>query len=66
MEEGGHSGEEQQEEQGGLFVVNKEKHFFKAPAPKTSLLGLDKLAAAKRAEAEERGGKHSGSTARAV
>ncbi len=38
------------EEQGGLLTVPKERHVFKAPAPKASLLGLDRLAAQKRAE----------------
>jgi hypothetical protein len=38
------------EEQVGLLTVPKERHVFKAPAPKTSLLGLDRLAAQKRAE----------------
>lgn len=28
-----------EEEQGGLLIINKERHTFKAPAPKTSLLG---------------------------
>ena len=37
------------EQQGGLTIV-KEKHLFKAPPAKTSLLGLDRLAAQKRME----------------
>ncbi|KAK9864204.1 hypothetical protein WJX84_006796 [Apatococcus fuscideae] len=37
------------EEQGGLVIPDKsERHVFKAPAPRTSLLGLDKLAQQKR------------------
>ena len=43
------------EEQGGLLLVPKEKHVFKAPAPRTSLLGLDRLAAQKRAEQAKQG-----------
>ena len=43
------------EEQGGLLTVPKERHVFKAPAPKTSLLGLDRLAAQKRAEQAKQG-----------
>ncbi|MEW5316382.1 MAG: hypothetical protein WDW38_007760 [Sanguina aurantia] len=39
-------------EAGGLFV--KDKHVFRAPAPRGSLLGLDKLAVLKREEAGER------------
>uniref|UniRef100_A0A8C4Q2V9 Pre-mRNA-splicing factor ATP-dependent RNA helicase PRP16 n=1 Tax=Eptatretus burgeri TaxID=7764 RepID=A0A8C4Q2V9_EPTBU len=41
----------------GLVVLKKsnaaEKHVFKVPAPKVSLLGLDRLAASKRKEREE-------------
>jgi pre-mRNA-splicing factor ATP-dependent RNA helicase DHX38/PRP16 len=43
------------EEQGGLLTVPKERHVFKAPAPKASLLGLDRLAAQKRAEQAKQG-----------
>ncbi|KAI8504571.1 Pre-mRNA-splicing factor ATP-dependent RNA helicase PRP16 [Branchiostoma belcheri] len=45
-------------EVGGLIIkkgpsTSDDKHTFKAPAPRTSLLGLDKLAAQKRKEKEE-------------
>ncbi|XP_035680247.1 pre-mRNA-splicing factor ATP-dependent RNA helicase PRP16-like isoform X2 [Branchiostoma floridae] len=45
-------------EVGGLIIkkgpsTTDDKHTFKAPAPRTSLLGLDKLAAQKRKEKEE-------------
>lgn len=43
------------EDQGGLLTVPKERHVFKAPAPKPSLLGLDRLAAQKRAEQAKQG-----------
>jgi pre-mRNA-splicing factor ATP-dependent RNA helicase DHX38/PRP16 len=43
------------EEQGGLLTVPKERHAFKAPASKPSLLGLDRLAAQKRAEQAKQG-----------
>uniref|UniRef100_A0A8C0HFL0 Uncharacterized protein n=1 Tax=Chelonoidis abingdonii TaxID=106734 RepID=A0A8C0HFL0_CHEAB len=43
---------------GGLIIKKKsactEQHVFKAPAPRTSLLGLDLLAAQKRREREEK------------
>ncbi|XP_048461924.1 pre-mRNA-splicing factor ATP-dependent RNA helicase PRP16 [Rhincodon typus] len=43
---------------GGLIIKKKiatdDQHIFRAPAPKTSLLGLDKLAAQKRKEREEK------------
>lgn len=42
-------------ERGGLLVVPKDRHVFQTPAPKTSILGLDKLAAQKRAERAEKG-----------
>ncbi|KAE8608601.1 hypothetical protein XENTR_v10011542 [Xenopus tropicalis] len=46
-------------EAGGLVIKKKksssnEQHVFKAPAPRSSLLGLDLLAAQKRKEREER------------
>lgn len=45
-------------EEGGLVVKKKssstEQHVFKAPAPRSSLLGLDLLAAQKRKEREEK------------
>ncbi|GLI62582.1 hypothetical protein VaNZ11_005256, partial [Volvox africanus] len=41
------------EETGGL-LVRPERPVFKAPPPRTSMLGLDKLAAQKRAELAER------------
>ncbi|KXZ50729.1 hypothetical protein GPECTOR_15g413 [Gonium pectorale] len=44
------------EEQGGLLVRPK-RPVFKAPPPRTSMLGLDKLAAQKRAELAERESK---------
>ena len=50
------------EEKGGLLTIPKERHTFKAPAPKASLLGLDRLAAQKRAEQAKQGsilGKYS-------
>ena len=43
------------EEQDDLLTIPKERHTFKAPAPKTSLLGLDRLAAQKRAEQAKQG-----------
>uniref|UniRef100_H3AYQ6 RNA helicase n=1 Tax=Latimeria chalumnae TaxID=7897 RepID=H3AYQ6_LATCH len=47
-----------QRQVGGLIVKKKsaaeEQHVFKAPAPRTSLLGLDLLAAQKRKEREEK------------
>lgn len=43
------------DQQGGLLTVPKERHVFKAPAPQTSLLGLDRLAAQKRAEQGKQG-----------
>ena len=39
-----------EDQQGGLLIIPKERHTFKAPAPKASLLGLDRLAAQKREE----------------
>ncbi|XP_063169353.1 pre-mRNA-splicing factor ATP-dependent RNA helicase PRP16 isoform X1 [Candoia aspera] len=47
---------------GGLVLVKRrsaaeEQHVFKIPAPRTSLLGLDLLAAQKRREREDRPGK---------
>lgn len=43
---------------GGLIIKKKsatdDQHIFRAPAPKASLLGLDKLAAQKRKEKEEK------------
>ncbi|KAG2440689.1 hypothetical protein HYH02_010267 [Chlamydomonas schloesseri] len=44
------------EEAGGL-MVRAERPVFKAPPPRTSILGLDKLAAQKRAEVAERESK---------
>jgi pre-mRNA-splicing factor ATP-dependent RNA helicase DHX38/PRP16 len=44
-----------EEQQCGLLTVPKERHVFKAPAPKASLLGLDRLAAQKRAEQAKQG-----------
>ncbi|GAB4824172.1 hypothetical protein N2152v2_011218, partial [Parachlorella kessleri] len=46
-----------EDQEGGLVltVPTKEKHVFKAPAPRTSLLGLDRLAAQKRAEQAKQG-----------
>ncbi|XP_028811972.1 pre-mRNA-splicing factor ATP-dependent RNA helicase PRP16 [Denticeps clupeoides] len=48
---------------GGLIVKKKsasaEQHVFQAPAPRTSLLGLDLLAAQKRKEREGRGRQES-------
>lgn len=48
-------------ERGGLVIMKKgpaessdEKHVFKTPTAKVSLLGLDRLAAEKRKEAEEK------------
>ncbi|KAL4449004.1 hypothetical protein ABPG77_007721 [Micractinium sp. CCAP 211/92] len=42
---------------GGLQLpARPEKHVFKAPAPRQSLLGLDRLAAQKRAEQAKQGG----------
>uniref|UniRef100_A0A1D2A9T0 RNA helicase n=1 Tax=Auxenochlorella protothecoides TaxID=3075 RepID=A0A1D2A9T0_AUXPR len=35
---------------GGLQIMNKDKHVFKAPAPRKSVLGLDRLAEEKRSE----------------
>jgi len=43
------------EEQGNLLTIPKERHVFKAPAPKPSVLGLDRLAAQKRAEQAKQG-----------
>ena len=46
-------------EKGGLVIMKKgpasteDKHVFKVPAPRTSILGLDKLAAAKRKQQQE-------------
>lgn len=57
----GPPGSDQQEEgglQAGLNISgtsDKEKHVFKAPAPRQSLLGLDRLAAQKRAEQAKHG-----------
>lgn len=46
---------------GGLIVKKKsassEQHVFRAPAPRTSLLGLDLLAAQKRKEREGKDGQ---------
>ncbi|GFR49974.1 hypothetical protein Agub_g12115, partial [Astrephomene gubernaculifera] len=44
------------DEPGGL-LVRPERPVFKAPPPRTSMLGLDKLAAQKRAELAERESK---------
>ena len=41
---------QEEEQKGGLITVPMERHVFKAPEPRTSLLGLDRLAAQKRAE----------------
>jgi len=47
------------EQRGGLVIMKKDKsadvdrHEFKQPAPRQSLLGLDKLAASKRLRAVE-------------
>lgn len=47
------------EQRGGLVIMKKgqsadvDRHEFKQPAPKQSLLGLDKLAARKRLQAVE-------------
>ena len=47
------------EQRGGLVIMKKgqsadvDRHEFKRPAPKQSLLGLDKLAASKRLQAVE-------------
>ena len=54
-------------EKGGLVIMKKgpaktdddEKHVFKAPTARISLLGLDRLAAEKRKEAEEKGSSKS-------
>ena len=46
-------------EKGGLVIMKKgpasaqDKHVFKVPAPRASILGLDKLAAAKKKQQQE-------------
>ncbi|KAG9475009.1 hypothetical protein GDO78_003458 [Eleutherodactylus coqui] len=51
-------GSDPSDQEGGLVVKKKsssaEQHVFKAPAPRSSLLGLDLLAAQKRKEREEK------------
>ncbi|XP_075694621.1 pre-mRNA-splicing factor ATP-dependent RNA helicase PRP16 isoform X2 [Rhinoderma darwinii] len=51
-------GSDPSDQEGGLVMKNKsssaEQHVFKAPAPRSSLLGLDLLAAQKRKEREEK------------
>ncbi|PIN94383.1 hypothetical protein AB205_0221710, partial [Aquarana catesbeiana] len=51
-------GSEPSLQEGGLVIKKKsssnEQHVFKAPAPRSSLLGLDLLAAQKRKEREEK------------
>eukprot|EP00798_Chlamydomonas_sp_ICE-L_P027222 gene27222-2471_t len=49
-------GEGSEADRGGL-QLREGFHKFQAPAPKTSMLGLDKLAAAKRAEAGDKDSK---------
>ncbi|SPO28883.1 probable PRP16 - RNA-dependent ATPase [Ustilago trichophora] len=54
-----------QRERAGLSTLGGEKHVFKAPTakPKQSLLGLDRLAAAKRAEAGDAASSSSSNSA---
>lgn len=51
-------GSEPSVQEGGLLIKKKsssnEQHVFKTPAPRSSLLGLDLLAAQKRREREEK------------
>ncbi len=57
---------EPQRERAGLSTLGGEKHVFKAPTskPKSSLLGLDRLAAAKRAESSSGSSKETSSNKR--
>mmetsp|Transcript_29689 Transcript_29689/g.83695 ORF Transcript_29689/g.83695 Transcript_29689/m.83695 type:complete len:1298 (+) Transcript_29689:152-4045(+) len=47
-------------EAGGLTVVDKPQHVFRAPEPKKSVLGLDLLARKKREEQQQQQGKAGG------